>query len=215
LRPTRQSVVIHTSINFAYEDSKNLTNDKLKEIAKSFLNKMGLSENQSIAMKHTDAKHLHFHIITNRIGFDGSVASDSFIKNRAARACDELEVEYGLTVARGHELGAAIKDKNPVKNRVKTLIRESILEGLNNRISDLNSLKEFLKEKDIEMIVQFQKTGRVNGLSFKKDSIAFKGSAIDKNFSFKGIEKKLKERFKNSEHIHYKLSITKENDYER
>lgn len=212
LRLGLKKVVLHTSISFAYEDAENLSDEKRVEVAKAFLKKMGLDENQAICVKHTDAKHDHFHIISNRVGFDGKAASDRFIKNRAARSCDELEVEFGLTVARGHGRSTEIKHRSPAKNKVRDEIKQAIESGLAKGIKDFNELERHLANSAIEMKVQYQSTGRVNGLSFRKDGVALKGSAIDKNLSYKKLTLTLSG---NPSHISTAIQNYKQPDYER
>lgn len=214
LRPGLKKAVLHTSISFAYEDVKNLNNNKRTEIAIAFLKKLNLENNQTICVKHTDAKHDHFHIVSNRVGFDGSVASDKFIKNRAARACDELEVEFGLTVARGHGIASEVKHKSPEKNRLKQLIKSAVENGLRESPKDFQGLINYLAVRGIEMKIQYQSTGRVNGISFRTEKIAFKGSAIDKNFSYKRLATEIS-KSRDVNHIENKLQQTKQSEYER
>ncbi len=215
LRPTLKNVVIHSSVSFAYEDKQHVTNDLMIEIGMKFQKRLGLSEFQTICVRHHDAKHEHFHLIINRVGYNREVASDHFIKNRAARTCDELEVEYGLTVARGHGISTSIKHRDKHKDKIKELIKSEIHSGLRSGITTLEMLTNFLAKQGIEMRVQYQSTGRVNGLSFKKENIALKGSEIDKAFSYKRLSKQLNLSVQIPSHIENKLNTNKQLDYER
>lgn len=180
---------IHVSINFAYEDTPNMDNQKMEKIGRRFIEKMGLTEHQAICVRHNDAKHSHFHLIINRIDWSGKVYSDSFIKNRAAKVCDELEIEFGLTVARGH--GETINHKWNEKNLLKDEIRKAVDEGLLKGVSNFKELGAHLRPYGIELKIQYHKNGTVNGLSFRKGEIAMKGSAVDKRFSYKRIAKQI------------------------
>ena len=128
LKPNCKLVVIHTSLSFAYEDSSKLNNERLTEIGKEFLKRMKLDNHQSVAYRHTDARHVHFHIITNRISLDGIVAKDNFIKNRAAKISDELEVDFNLTVAKGHRttLKQPVRVKLEIPRKVTTFFRGKV-----------------------------------------------------------------------------------------
>jgi hypothetical protein len=163
---------------------------------------MKLENHQSIVYRHTDTKHVHFHIITNRVSLDGQVAKDSFIKNRAAKVCDELEVEFNLTIARGHRIENH-KDSTIKPLQVKNEIKEKIKKALNSNVKSIEELKYLLKKQDISMAVQYQSTGRINGISFSKNNLSFKGSSIDKSYSYKNILKEIN------------LSKNKSNEYER
>jgi hypothetical protein len=189
LKHKLKNTIVHTSISFPYEDSSKLTNAKMEAIGRRFLEKLGLENHQTLCVRHNDSKHFHFHLINNRLGWDGKVYSDSFLKNRAAMACDELEVEFDLTVARGH--GQTIKHKWNEKNAVKEEISSAINEGLAKGVSSFKELGLHLKPYGIEMKIQYHKNQQVNGLSFRKGEIALKGSAIDKRFSYKRISKQM------------------------
>ncbi len=214
LRPSVRNVVIHASLSFSYEDKVLLTNDKMIAVAERFKEKLGVAQHQSICVRHTDAKHDHFHLIINRIGFQAEVASDQFIKNRAARACDELELEFGLIVARGHGINNEVRHRSPKKNNVKDQIKDAIQSGLSSGIKDFNHLETYLEARGIEMRIQYQSTGRVNGLSFKKDEFAFKGSSIDKSLSYRKLVSQLAPS-KTPNHIEKLLTKNKHIDYER
>lgn len=215
LRQTLKNVVIHSSVSFAYEDKQHVTNDVMIEIGMKLQKRLGLSEFQTLCVRHHDAKHEHFHLIINRVGFNGEVASDQFIKNRAARACDELEIEYGLTVARGHGISTSIKHRDKHKDKIKELIKSEIHNGLRSGVTTLEMLTNYLAKQGIEMRVQYQSTGRVNGLSFKKENIALKGSEIDKAFSYKRLSKQLNLGVQISSHIENKINKNQQLDYER
>jgi hypothetical protein len=51
------------------------------EVAQEYLRKMGLDRHQYIVVRHKDQKHKHLHIVANRVGFHGEVASDKWYKN--------------------------------------------------------------------------------------------------------------------------------------
>ena len=214
LNPGLKKAVIHTSISFAYEDKSKLTDEIMIQVAQAFLKKIGLHENQVVCVKHTDAKHDHFHIISNRVGYDGRVVSDKFIKNRAARACDQLEAEFKLTVARGHGLGSGKVFRSQKQNKVKDEIQTAINSGLSDGVRGFDELTRYLTKKGIEMKVQYQSTGRVNGVSFRKDDIAFKGSSIDKDFSYRKLALQLAKQPSTS-HIENEFNKNKHLDYER
>ena len=73
-RPNLQRYFYHTSINFPYNE--NLSNEVMKKIGLDFLDKSGFNQHQYLLFRHFDADHPHLHILVNRIGYDGTVASD-------------------------------------------------------------------------------------------------------------------------------------------
>lgn len=189
LRPQISNAVWHTSVSFAYEDK--VDSDLMRKIARDYLEAMGLSSNQFLVVRHIDAKHQHFHIVSNRIGFDGKVITDQWSKNRSARVSDLLEEKYGLIVAQSLKRNQGnLVGKASIRKQLKEEIRIKITKHLVNSRS-VEDLIEALKSDNIEMQLQVQSTGRINGVSFKSKEIAVKGSSIHKDFSFKHIMEKI------------------------
>ena len=188
--PDVKNAVMHTSISFAHQDK--VSDDMMVNIGKDYLEKMDLQDRQYLMVRHRDTKHEHMHIVINRVGYDGEVASDRWCKNRTARACDQLEVKYGLTIARQqNKVKDIAMDKIPIKKRIKSQIKSEIEKSLHKGINNMNQLKSELSKNKISMKVQTQSTGRINGLSFEKDGLAFKGSSISKDFSYGRLNKQL------------------------
>ncbi len=186
------NAVWHTSISFAHQD--RVTDELMKKVASDYLDRMKLSDNQYLIVKHTDTRHQHMHIISNRVGFDGKVVTDQWCKNRTARACDLMEEKYKLTIARDQSQGMQkVQDKREGVKDVKEDIKRAIDDSLRKGISNYDSLKRDLAKKNIDLQLQKQSTGRINGVTFRKDDLIVKGSAIDKDFSYKRLLKTLEQ----------------------
>ena len=52
LRPQLKRAVLHTSVSFAYADQKKLSNDLMASIAKRYISKLGLDNNQVVCVRH-------------------------------------------------------------------------------------------------------------------------------------------------------------------
>jgi len=190
--PEVKNAVWHTSVSFAHKD--NVGNEQMREIAKDYVHKVGLDNSQYLVVRHHDTSHQHMHIIANRVQYDGNTVNDSFSKNRTARACDDLEVKYGLTIARDQSKEQErINDKMPIRKEVKEGIRSALEESLQKGRSSWSELNKDLKEKGIELKLQKQSTGRINGVSFKKEGLSIKGSAVDKSFSYGRLNNRLEQ----------------------
>ncbi|MEQ9404337.1 MAG: relaxase/mobilization nuclease domain-containing protein [Cyclobacteriaceae bacterium] len=185
-----KNAVWHTSISFAQDD--DLTSEEMTKIARDYLKETGLHDNQYLIVRHHDTKHEHIHIVSNRVGYDGHVVSDKWSKNRTAHTCDSLEEKYGLTVAKLQGRSKVVsEDKVLVKRQLKEELKTAIEASLQNGASNFKTLKAQLQERGINLELQIQSTGRVNGISFKKDGVAIKGSAIDRSYSYRGLASKL------------------------
>ena len=186
--PGISNAVWHTSISFAHQDK---VDDKLMlDVASDYLKHMNLDSNQYLVVKHTDTRHQHMHIISNRVGFEGAVVSDRWCKNRTARACDLMEEKYNLTVAR--EQGKSFSnDKRGDIRQVKEEISAAINQSVKSGVSDYDRLTKDLHTKGIDLQLQKQSTGRINGVTFKKGELIIKGSAVGKEFSYKHLQQSL------------------------
>lgn len=94
LRPNLNRYVYHASINFPKDE--NLDNQKLVAIARDYMRMSGYTCNQYFVFRHHDSGHPHLHLLINRIGFDGSVVSDSNNYKRSEVILRQLERQYGL-----------------------------------------------------------------------------------------------------------------------
>jgi len=86
--------VMHLSIRAAPGDQ--LTTEQWREIGQAAAKEFGLDDHQFICVLHKDTKQPHIHVVGNRVGYDGKVASDSNSYARMAALCRRLEKEYDL-----------------------------------------------------------------------------------------------------------------------
>jgi len=86
--------VMHLSIRAAPGDQ--LTTEQWREIGRVAAKEFGLEDHQYICVLHKDTKQPHIHVVGNRVGYDGKVASDSNSYARMAALCRRLEKEYDL-----------------------------------------------------------------------------------------------------------------------
>ena len=194
-KPRIQNAVWHASISFAYDDK--VDSQLMKEVAAQYVHRIGLNGHQYLAVRHKDSKHQHLHIVANRIGLNGGVASDQWCKNRTARLCDQLEAELQLTVARNVKRKEILKEKITGKHLIKLEIRQAIQEQIDAGITSLERLRKSLLKKEIETKVHRYQNRKIFGISFRKSNLAFKGSNIRHDFSYKGLQKQMENNLKN------------------
>jgi hypothetical protein len=96
LRPNLNRYVYHTSLNFSKEEEKLLDNPTMLAIAHDYLQANGFTQHQYLIFRHYDADHPHLHLLVNRIGFDGSVVSDSNNYKKSEAILRKLEEKYNL-----------------------------------------------------------------------------------------------------------------------
>jgi len=76
LNPKVSKTVGHISLDFSGQDKDKLTNAKMIQIAKEYMEKMGITNTQYIIGRHHDKEHPHIHIVFNRIDNNGKAISD-------------------------------------------------------------------------------------------------------------------------------------------
>ena len=101
MRPKVKSPVKHVSLAFSPQDTIRFPNDEkgnalMVEIAKKWMEQMGIRNTQYIIARHHDTKHPHCHLVFNRIDNDGNLISDSNERIRNTKVCRALTKKYGL-----------------------------------------------------------------------------------------------------------------------
>lgn len=100
-RATVQKPVLHLQINFhptekpSREQAEKAVNGILKEIG------IDKEKHQYIVVQHNDKPHSHYHVIANRVNFEGELLNDHRIKDRLQVACDKIELQQGLRRTKG------------------------------------------------------------------------------------------------------------------
>ena len=150
--PNVKKPVWHSTISFAHSD---IVDDQLiKTVAIDFLKSMGLENNQYILIKHNDTKHVHAHLVINRVGFDGSLARDWKCKFRTMKVMQELEIKYELTVAKDQE--------NQRKVNIKNAIDTGISKG-----ESLNQVFKRVENLGFKIKINKTSNGKIRGVGFR------------------------------------------------
>ena len=59
-----------------------MTDALMTQIAKEYMQKMGITDTQYLLVRHLDQPHPHCHLVYNRVGNNGQTISDKNIKIR-------------------------------------------------------------------------------------------------------------------------------------
>jgi len=86
--------VMHLTIRSAPGDQ--LTTNQWREVGRAAAQEFGLADHQYICILHKDTRQPHIHLVGNRVGYNGKVASDSNSYARMATLCRQLEKQYNL-----------------------------------------------------------------------------------------------------------------------
>ena len=187
-------VVGHISLSFHRDDAPTLTDGRMRELAVAYMECMGIADTQYIVARHNDTEHPYLHIIYNRVKYDRTLVADKNERRRNVKVCKQLKRRYGLTFSNGKQdikterLHGADKVRQEVFDAITRILPKC------DRIADLSAK---LKRQGIG--VQFVHRGNdpkkaVQGITFTKDGLTFKGSQVDRKFSYAGLSKTIRER---------------------
>ncbi len=197
-RPNLQKYFYHTSINFP--PTEDLPNEMMTRIGHDYLQASGFTQHQFIMFRHRDADHPHLHILVNRIGYDGSVLSDSNDYARSEKILRELEKKYQLTRVvssrEAHER-APTKDELEMMKRTKApsaklklqVMIRSVLEERTGMTTE--HFIRALESRGVHILFNQARTGYVSGISYQLGSFVITGSKLGNDFKWKEITNRI------------------------
>lgn len=125
--------VFHVSLSFSERDKALLNDKKLLELTKSYLQKMGYGKQPYVVYRHDDTKHPHVHIVTTRVDIHTGKRLPAFKEGIRSKAItDQLEKQYGLTVADSHS--------NQIKSRIQAQVSNALSQHKPESIKGLNKV---------------------------------------------------------------------------
>lgn len=214
-RPEKAQVVGHISLSFHKDDTPKLTDDRMRELAAAYMERMGITDTQYIVARHFDTEHPHLHIIYNRVRYDGLLVKSHNERIRNVKVCKELKQQYGLTFSQGKENVKVEKLHTP--DRIKYEIYEAIKEAL-PRCASVEDLADEIFDHNrirLDLIHRGNDPAKeVQGVTFTKDGITFKGSQIDRIFSYGGLVKTIEEENREREQERQNMPPLTESDAE-
>src|SRR5690606_32927728 len=191
LRPQLSNAVGHTVLSWSNEDREKLTVEKMEQHAREYMEKMGIKNTQYVTVLHKDKKHPHLHIVYNRVDNEGKTIGNYNHWHKSRKICREMTERYGYHLGKGKE------KVNRQALRGNDRLRYAIHDTLKSVMAKATSWKQdetMLAKQGIGIHYKYRSgTNEVQGISFEKDGAKFKGSAIDRKFSFACLEKQLNE----------------------
>jgi hypothetical protein len=194
MNPNLAKSVGHIPLAYSKDDAEKLTDEFMVKLAKEYMQAMEIKNTQYIIVRHTDRQHPHCHIVFNRVDNDGKTISDKNDRYRNEKVCKQLKDKYNLTYGKGKEKVNVQKLKGTEKTKYE--IYHAVKNTL-PKVKNWKQLEQALSQQGIS--IDYKKkgqTGEIQGISFKKDEHCFKGSEIDRQFSFSKIDYCLKQNDK-------------------
>lgn len=192
--------VCHISLDFSAQDNDKLTNQFMVQVARDYMERMGIAYTQYIIARHFDKEHPHIHLVYNRVDNNGKTITDSNDRFRSEKICKELTEKYGLYFATGKENVKEHRLKEPDKTKYE------IYNSLNALVPKCKNWKQLTVELQKAGIkTEFKTKGytrEVEGVRFEKNGYKFNGSKVDRMFSYSKIDYRLNLNAKQSVNQH-------------
>lgn len=181
--------VCHISLDFSAQDKDKLTNQLIVQIARDYMERMGVANTQYIIGRHFDKEHPHIHLVYNRVDNNGKTITDSNDRFRSEKICKELTAKYELYFAQGKENVKQHRLREPDKTKYE------IYNSLNVLVPKCKNWKQLTTElRRAGIQTEFKTKGNsdeIQGVRFEKNGYLFNGSKVDKQFSYSKIDYQL------------------------
>lgn len=192
-RPNLQKYFYHTSLNFPPHEK--ISNEQMVQIARDYLIRNGFDQHQYIVFRHHDADHPHMHLLVNRIGYDGSVVSDSNDYARSEKVLRQLEKEHRLTIvvsSKEAKERAMTKDELEMMKRTNEpsvkMQLQVILQGVLQHKPDTEQFIKALEAKGVNVLFNQASTGFVSGISYGYQGLLFKGASLGNAYKWTNVK---------------------------
>ena len=190
LNPRCSKPVGHIALSFKPEDKEKLTDEMMAKIAREYMELMGIRDTQFILVRHHNTANPHCHLVYNRVDNNGKIISDKFERKRSEKIVKHLKDKYGLTYSDGkgqtrtERLHYTERTKFEIQNAVKTALRAS---------RNWQQFTDRLKQQGIEVEFKRRRCSDdvIEGITFIKGGMRFKGSQIGRQFSYAKLNERL------------------------
>lgn len=201
LRPTKKQACFHSVLSF--HPSERPDNGTMVEIAKKYLEGIGITNTQYTIVKHSEKAHQHLHVIANMVNNDGKSIPDNWIGLKGKRIAQKLTDEFKLIPALRKDLTLtnleALSESEANKYKVYIAISENL-----PLCQTMEELERRLQKLGIEMQYKYKgQTAEKQGVSFKIGNDCVKGSKVDRRFSLGNLQKSLGIKQHQAEEIHH------------
>lgn len=151
---------------------------------------MGITDTQYLIVRHTDREHPHCHIVFNRVNNAGQPLKDSNNFRRNREVCKGITLTHKLYMPQGKENIKTDRLREPY--RTKHEIWQVVKEAL-SRVRSWENFRDYLYDRNITLSFKYKGTTQeIQGIIFTKGKYSFKGSTIDRNFSYAKIAGRIK-----------------------
>ena len=185
LNPQLGKAVMHVALAWPAEETAQLSNDRMRELARAYLQEMKVdaANTQWALVRHKDQEHPHAHLIVNRVDNDGATVSDQHNYRNSMEACRRLEKQYGLVSAQevSQDNRRAQREELPERAAAKLYVQDAMSRHLPHATST-EELTEAMQRDGIGVKATYQK-GKLQAVVFEYEGQHLKGSELGRAYS--------------------------------
>ena len=186
MNPRVTKAVGHIALSFSKEDAPRLNNVVMTQIAREYMERMGIKDTQYIIGRQFEKEHPNVNIALHRNDNNGKSISERNDRFRSERICKELTKKYGLHFVNGKEQVKTDRLREPDKTRYELY---QILKTEVGRCRDWKTLLERLKRQGVDVQFKYKgQTDEIQGIVFTMNGYRFNGSKVDRQFSYSKID---------------------------
>ncbi len=196
-RPSRQRKPVkepvgHISLDFHPADTPRMTDELMEEVAKDYMQQMGLVNTPYIVVRHYDKAHPHCHIVFSRVDYDGKILTQTTNFKKNERVCKALNLKHRLMQGKSKLNTDVSKLRGKEKVRYQ-LVHDLARFYLTPSVTDWNSYVDLLRRNGITVREKIGKSGRVN-LYYGVGKHEFWYKKLDPFLSRENLEQKFRAR---------------------
>jgi hypothetical protein len=201
-----QLPVEHISLSPSPGD-RELDDSEWQTLAQELLDGLGMSHHQYIVVLHNDTEfegkpRPHAHIVVNRVSIDGQCADSWLDFHRAEEVIRHLEQKYELTpVASSWESQRTADSQGQIRREKRFAnLGEKPMISIKRRLQNLCDMaaadqptlgqyKKRLLDAGVETLIRETRTGKIQGISYELEGVAFAGHKLGRNYSLCGLQR--------------------------
>lgn len=182
-----KSVMFHGILSFPIDEK--ISSLVAHQISTAYLSKLGFKSSAHCVVSHSEKKHFHLHCLSSFTDMYGQKVDDSWIGLRAKKIAQELTKEYNLIPAIKKDY-TKTNFKNLRKDDKEKYRLHAIISNVLKISHSIDQFEDLLKLKNIEIQYKLKRgSNEIQGISFKSGEFCFKGSEIDRQFSYQNLIK--------------------------
>lgn len=167
---------IHISLNFGPDEK--LQPEKLAEIARAYMERIGFAGQPYLVYQHLDAGHPHVHIVSTNIQKDGKrISLHNLGRNQSSAARKEIEAIFKLRRT-GIRENLNPDEIRPVNAQKLAYGRSEVKRGITNVLDEVLTAYKFASLPELNAVLRLYNLtadrGQEDGVIFQKRGLVYR-----------------------------------------